>query len=132
MAQSFNTRYETIPGLTAAADLSASGQFKVVKLLSTAGQVNLAATSILTSKVVGLLQNNPKSGDAAEVAYSGLAKGIAGTSLIRIGHILAVNTTSNLVNTTTDNIQQLGKALADASAIGDIIPVLLHPGGGRY
>lgn len=132
MAQAFTTRYDTIPGLTAAADLSSTGQFKAVKLLSTAGQVNLAATSILVSKVVGLLQNNPKSGDAAEVAYQGIAKGIAGTSAIRIGHILAVNTTSNLVNTTTDNVQQVGKALADASAIGDVIPVLLQPGGGRY
>ncbi len=80
MAQAFTTRYDTIPGLTAAADLSSTGQFKAVKLLSTAGQINLAATSILVSKVVGLLQNNPKSGDAAEVAYQGIAKGIAGTS----------------------------------------------------
>ena len=132
MAQAFTTRYDTIPGLTAAADLSSAGQFKAVKLLSTAGTINLAATSILVSKVIGLLQNNPKSGDAAEFAYQGIAKGIAGTSLIRIGHILAVNTTSNLVNTTTDNVQQIGKALADASAIGDIIPVLLAPGGARY
>lgn len=132
MAQAFTTRYDTIPGLTAAADLSSTGQFKAVKLLSTAGTINLAATSILVSKVIGLLQNNPKSGDAAEFAYQGIAKGIAGTSLIRIGHILAVNTTSNLVNTTTDNVQQIGKALADASAIGDIIPVLLAPGGARY
>ena len=132
MAQAFTTRYDTIPGLTAAADLSSTGQFKAVKLLSTAGTINLAATSILVSKVVGLLQNNPKSGDAAEVAYQGIAKGIAGTSLIRIGHILAVNTTSNLVNTTTDNVQQVGKALADASAIGDVITVMLVPGGARY
>lgn len=132
MAQAFTTRYDTIPGLTAAADLSSTGQFKAVKLLSTAGTINLAATSILVSKVVGLLQNNPKSGDAAEVAYQGIAKGIAGTSLIRIGHILGVNTTSNLVNTTTDNVQQIGKALADASAIGDVIPVMLVPGGARY
>lgn len=131
MAQAFTTRYDTIPGLTASADLSAQ-QFKVVKLLSTAGQVNLAATSVITETVIGLLQNNPKSGDAAEVAVQGIAKGIAGTSTIVIGSILGVNTTSRLVKTTTDNIQQVGKALAAASAIGDVIPVLLTPGGARY
>lgn len=132
MAQAFTTRYETIPGLTAAADLSASGQFKVVKLLSTAGQVNLAATSIITETVIGLLQNNPKSGDAAEVAVGGIAKGVAGTSTIVIGSILGVNTTSYLVKTTTDNVQQIGKSLTKASAIGDVISVLLQPGGSRY
>jgi hypothetical protein len=131
MAQAFTTRYDTIPGLTANADLS-THQFKVVKLLSTAGSCGLAATSILVSTVIGLLQNNPKSGDAAEVAYNGIAKAIAGTSLIRIGHILAVNTTSRVVNTTTDNVQQIGKALTDASAIGDEIAVMLTPGGARY
>lgn len=131
MAQSFVTRYETIPGLTAAADLS-THQFKVVKLLSTAGTINLAATSVLVSTVVGLLQNNPRQYDSAEVAYSGIAKGIAGTSTIVIGSVLAVNTTSRLVNTTTDNLQAVGKALTPASAIGDVISVLLTPGGARY
>ena len=131
MAQAFVTRYETIPGLTANADLS-THQFKVVSLQTTAGICQLAATSIITSKVIGLLQNNPKSGEAAEVAYSGIAKAIAGTSTITVGAILGVNTTSRVVGTTTDNVQAIGKALAASSAIGDIIPVLLMPGGARY
>jgi hypothetical protein len=126
------TRYDSIPGLTAAADLSSSGQFKVVKLLSTAGTCNLAATSVIASTVIGLLQNNPKSGDAAEVAVAGIAKGIAGTSTIVIGSVLGVNSTSYLVGTTTDNIQTIGKSLSKAGAIGDVITVLLIPGGARY
>ena len=131
MAQSFVTRFETIPGLTANADLS-THQFKVVSLQSTAGVCQLAATSILISKVVGLLQNNPKLGDAAEVAYSGIAKAIAGTSTIAVGTVLAVNTTSRVVGSTTDNVQAIGKSLTAATAIGDIISVLLTPGGARY
>lgn len=131
MGQPFFTRFETIPGLTANADLS-SHQFKVVSLQSTAGICQLAATSVITSKVVGLLQNNPKSGEAAEVAYSGIAKAIAGTSTIAVGSVLGVNTTSRVVNTTTDNLQVVGKALTASSAIGDIISVLLMPGGARY
>ena len=128
----FTTRYDTIPGLTANADLSAA-QFKAVKLLSTAGLCDLAASSILTSTVVGILQNNPKAGDAAEVAYQGIAKAIAGTSLIVIGSVLALNSTSRVVNSTTDNINQVGKSLQKAGAIGDIITVILTGGGGlRY
>jgi hypothetical protein len=131
MPQPFVTRYETIPGLIANADLSAQ-QFKVVSLQSTAGVCQLAATSILVSKVVGVLQNNPKSGEAAEVAYSGIVKAIAGTSTIVVGSVLGVNTTSRVVGTTTDNVQAIGKSLMAASAIGDIINVLLTPGGARY
>ncbi len=131
MAQPFVTRYETIPGLTANADLS-THQFKVVSLQSTAGVCQLAATSIIVSKVVGVLQNNPKSGEIAEVAYSGIVKAIAGTSTIVVGSVLAVNTTSRVVGSTTDNVQAIGKSLTAASAIGDIISVLLTPGGARY
>jgi hypothetical protein len=132
MAAGYTTRYDSIPGLTAAADLSSSKQFKAVKLLSTAGTVNLVATSVLTEGVVGLLQNNPKSGDAAEVAVSGIAKGMAGTSTIVIGSLLTFNTTSNLIKTTTDNAKVVGQALTASAAIGDIISVLLFPGGLRY
>jgi len=132
MAQAFTTRYDTIPGLTAAADLSTTGQFLAVKLLSTAGTINLLATSTATETVVGLLQNNPKSGDAAEVAYQGIAKGIAGTSTIAIGSLLASNSTSKLVKTTTDNQKIIGMSLSKASAIGDVISVLLIPGSLRY
>jgi hypothetical protein len=127
----FTTRYDAIPGLTANSDLSAK-QFYGVKLLSTAGKTDLISTSVLVSTVVGVLQNNPKSGDAAEVAVSGIAKGIAGTSLIVIGSLLAFNTTGKLVNSTTDNIQVVGKSLTKATASNDIISVLLMPGGWRY
>lgn len=125
----------TIPGLYATTDLSSS-QFKAVKLLTTAGRVNLAGTSVVASMVIGLLQNNPK-GTAtlpvnAEVAVGGIAKGIAGTSIIKKGDSLSVNTTSNLVPSTTDNAWIIGKALGASAAIGDIIPVLMYPGVTRY
>lgn len=130
MAGVFVTRYENIPGLTANADLS-THQFKAVKMLSTAGSCALAATSVAVT-VWGLLQNNPKSGDAADFAFSGIAKGIAGTSLVVVGSALGVNTTSRLVVTTSDNAWLMGRSLSKASAIGDIISVLLTPGTPRY
>ena len=123
------TNYSTIPGLTAGADLSTS-QFKVVKLATTAGQVVLAASSVLTQAFV--LMNNPASGEAAEVAYDGVVKVLAGTSNLAIGEIVGVTTTSTVIDTTTDNRFVLGKALEASTAVSDVVSILLIPGGVRY
>jgi len=125
----FNTNYDTIPGLVAGADLSAA-QFKVVKLASTAGKVVLAASSVLTQAFV--LQNNPEEGEAAEVAYQGIVKVMAGTSNLAIGEIVGVTSTSTVIDTATDNRLVIGKALEASTAVGDIVSVVLIPGGARY
>lgn len=129
--QPYNTEYDTIPGLVASADLSAeANQYKVVKLLSTAGQIGLAATSVLTQGFI--LMNRPAQGEPAEVAYCDIVKVRAGTSVITPGLALGVNSTSQVVNTTTDNRFIIGKAITPSAAIGDIISALLIPGGARY
>lgn len=126
----FTTEYDTIPGLVAGADLSAAAnQFKVVKLATTAGQVVLAASSVLTQAFV--LMNTPALGEAAEVACGDIVKVQAGTA-VSIGAQLGVNTTSRVVGHTTDNRFTIGKALEAATANGDIIAALLIPGGARY
>lgn len=61
--------------LEANADLS-SHQYKIVEMLST-GKAALAATS----RAFGVLQNIPKSGEAATVAIDGESKVIAGGTL---------------------------------------------------
>jgi len=125
----FTTNYSTIPGLTAGADLSAA-QFKVVKLASTAGQVVLAASSVLTQAFV--LMNNPTSGQPAEVAYKGIVKVWCGTSNLAIGEALGVTTTSTVKDTATDNAFVIGKALEASTAVNDIVTAVLIPGGARY
>jgi len=125
----FTTNYRTIPGLTAGADLT-TAQFKVVKLASTAGQVVLAASSVLTQAFV--LMNNPNTGEAAEVACSGIVKVLCGTSNLAIGEALGVTTTSTVKDTATDNAFVIGKALEASTAVGDIVTALLIPGGARY
>ena len=62
--------------------------------------------------------------------YKGIVKVITGTSVIKCGDKLGVNTTSAVVNTTTANRYILGTALGNAATSGDIIPVLLEGGGG--
>jgi len=118
-----------VPGLTAAANYAAH-QYKACQVLSTG--CTLIATSVLTASVVGLLQNDPASGEEANLAVAGIAKGIAGTSTIVRGSLLGTDTTGRLVVTSTDNAFVVGKSLAAPTAVNDIFEVLLIPGGWRY
>lgn len=68
-----------VPGLKAAADLSAK-QFYFVKLTA-AGQVNVCSAA--TDKPIGVLQNDPTSGQAAEVMAIGITKVSSDAALSR-------------------------------------------------
>lgn len=127
----------TLPGLVAGADLSAA-QYLFVKFGSTAGQVKPVAAS--TDAAFGVLQNDPKSGEEAEVAIGGLAKVVAGTSVgWTAGGAVGWNTTGQAVpialNSTTDNtlIGGIFPLLSGQGTVaaGQIISVQLLPGALR-
>lgn len=59
-----------IPGLSASADLSAK-QFHFVKM---SGDGTVTVCAAVTDKPIGILQNNPASGEAATVAAFGVSK----------------------------------------------------------
>ena len=119
--------YVSLPGLKASATLAAK-QYYAVKLASTAGEVAVCSSG--TDVVIGLVQNDPAAGEAADVAALGVALGYASTAITR-GTALATNTTGQLETTSTDNYQVIGIALEAATAAGDIIRVLLN-GAARY
>lgn len=73
---------------TAAADLSAK-QFYLVKV-SGSRQVNVCSN--IKDKVYGILQNKPKSGDAAEVIIFGISKVLCNSSTgVTAGALFGVN-----------------------------------------
>ncbi len=114
--------YNTIPGLVAGADLSAA-QFKVVKAASTGGAVVVGSAA--TDKCLGVLQNNPKNGEAAEVAFLGVCKALAEAS-VTYGARVTSSSTGRVKVTTTANDTVIGHSLGTAStSAGDLIPVLL-------
>ena len=129
----FNTKYSTIPGLTAGANL-ASSQYLIGKLASTAGQVVIAGTLNSTTNpaaYVGVIMNAPASGEEIEFAVDGIVKAIAGTSTIAVGDRVWSNSTGKLTDAgTTDNGYFLGRALEAASAANDIITIKLTGNGG--
>lgn len=119
----FGTKGNLAAGFKAAADLSAK-QFYCVEITA-ADTVNVCNGA--TDVVVGLLQNKPLSGEAAEVAGEpgSIAKGICGGA-ITIGQWVGTDANGQLVAKTTDKDFVLGQAL-ETGAANRIIAVLIRP-----
>jgi Uncharacterized conserved protein (DUF2190) len=114
-------RYETIPGLVATSTL-ASYQYYIVQASSTAGEVKLGTSA--TSLILGVLQNDPGAGEAAEIAFSGIAKAVAEAS-VTFGSYLTCSSTGRVKSSSTSGNFIIGKALEASAAAGDIISVML-------
>jgi hypothetical protein len=114
--------YWSIPGLKATATL-ASYQYYIVKAETTAGGVKVATTAA-TDAVLGVLQNDPAAGEAADVAFAGIAKVLCEASTT-YGSQLTVSTTGRAKTSTTDGDRCIGIALEAYSTAGGIIRVLL-------
>lgn len=109
--------------VTAAADLSAS-QFLGVKLTASRA-VNLITAS--TDYPYGVLQNKPKSGDAADVVLVGICKAKAG-ALITAGAKLMFNTSAQVITWVSGAGNVIaGQAIEGASGTGVIITMLVWP-----
>ena len=111
-------------GLVATGDLS-SYQYYVMKFGSTAGTVKVATA--VTDALAGILQNEPASGEAAEVAVLGVVKAAAEAS-VTAGAYLTVSSTGRVKKTTTDLDFTVGQALEASSSAGDIIQIVCLPG----
>ena len=107
--------------ITGAASL-ATKQFYIVKQ-HTDGTVILSAAA--TDKHVGIVQNKPAVGAAANIQIGGTAKVISGGT-ITVGAWVTSDSSGKAVATTTDKDVVIGKYLGSASAAsGDIIEVQL-------
>lgn len=107
-------------------DLS-SKQFYAVEL-SAADQVDVCDNAADT--VLGILQNEPKANEAANVRVLGISQAItdgSGTP-IAVHDPLKTNGSGKLIKAVTNNDKLVGRALGASSADGTIIPVLLTPG----
>ena len=78
--------------------------------------------------IAGLLQNDPADGEAADVAYSGIALGICESTAITFGNVVVSNATAELQIVPNDEARSIGNALETSSAVGDIITVMVSLG----
>jgi hypothetical protein len=109
--------------LTAAADLSAK-QYHFVKLAS-ATTVNVCTA--VTDVPVGVLQNTPTSGQAAEVVFLGISKVIADATLAA-GNVIGTSADSQaqpLVVGTETTVYTAGQAITAAGA-GETATALIN------
>lgn len=119
------TAYENpllIKSFPANGDLSSS-QYKVVEL----GSSGVSATNATTDVPVGVLQNKPTTGLAADVMMLGISRCIAVAAITK--GVKVSCTAAGKVQTAATGQHIVGIALEAASADGDIIPVLLTLGG---
>jgi hypothetical protein len=114
--------YLSYPGLLAGSSF-ASLQYHVCKLASTAGEVVPAAAK--TDELMGVVQNDPADGEAAEIAIFGYCKAVASTG-ITAGSWLTVDTTGRVVAASTNGTGIVGYAPIAAVNAGDIIEIVVN------
>lgn len=112
------------PALVAGADLS-SNQFYFVKL---SAAKTVVACSAVTDVPIGVLQNAPASGEAAEVCAVGMTK-VSADAAISAGAVIGTSAdgqaeTKALGTDTTEHFA--GQAITAASAAGDIITAVVN------
>jgi hypothetical protein len=108
----------------AGADLSAV-QYRFVKHDSTQNQIVVATAG--TDKVLGVLQDSPRSGDVGRVTLlngSGTTLITASAAISKDAYVTAT-TGGKAVATTTAGHVVCGQALEAAGADGDVIEILL-------
>lgn len=113
-----------LPGLTAAADLSAK-QYYFVKLAS-ATTVNVC--SALTDVPIGVLQNTPTSGQAAEVLALGVSK-VSGDENLAAGSLIgpSADGQADIRTIGTDTTHYVvGQVILDNSAAGGIATATIN------
>ena len=109
--------------LTAAADLSAKQYHFVV--LASATTVNVA--SAITNAPIGILQNNPESGEQAIVAISGISKVVADGTLAAGNFIgTSADAQADAISPGTDTTVYMTGQCLEAASAGQTTNMLLN------
>ena len=113
---------------TASADLSAK-QYHFVKM---SGNNTVTVCAAITDRPIGVLQNTPTSGQAAEVCLFGITKVVADGTLAAGGLVgTSADGQADAIAAGTDTtVTVVGMALNAASA-GDTVEMFLNPTGAR-
>lgn len=113
---------QTVTGFKAAADLRGK-KYHFVR--ASAANVCNQASDAANSGIIGVLQNNPNTGEAATVAFAGESKVYAG-GVINVNAIITTNGSGRAAAAGSGDMG-VGRALEAASADGHVITVLLFP-----
>jgi len=101
-----------------------SGQFLAVK--ETASRVVGLANSG-GEAIAGILQNDPLAGQAANIAFVGVSKAVAGAA-VTAGALLMTDTSARLITATSTNVA-VAKAIESAAGANAVFTVLIIGNG---
>ena len=119
----YETGLVTIGTLTAAADLS-SKQYHFV-VLASATTVNVATA--ITNAPIGILQNNPTSGQQAIVRISGLSKVVADGTLAAANFIgTSADAQADAISPGTDTTVYMTGQCVQAASAGQTTTMILN------
>jgi len=104
-------------------DLSGK-QYRFVRL---SGANTVSAISATTQVPVGVLQNDPESGEAAAVAIAGVSKVEAGGT-VTAGYVVTCDDQGRVVNATAGGYE-VGIAWTAASSAGELCTIQILPSG---
>ena len=104
-----------------------SYQYRVMRF-DAAQTCNVASNAVSADGLeapAGILQNNPLSGQAADIAYAGLSKAVAGAAITTREYITTNG--SGKVITAVSGDMVMGRALEAVGAEDQVVSVLLFP-----
>jgi hypothetical protein len=131
LSTSFDARRSSITGTTLNGP-NGSGQFYPV-VFSTANDRQVALSSVTTPSTfapfLGILQNTPGPGQAADVAIFGVCKALAGSTFVR-GTLLQLSSTAGgyVVPYLQGNGPPIGFAYESPTAAGAVFTMFLRGG----
>lgn len=108
--------------LAAAADYSTTGQYRGM-VASTAANHTAVLASVAGQSIIGVLRNEPESGEACEIVESGIAKVILGGTVTR-GDRLSVNSAGAFV--TASGSGSIAGIALESGASGNIVSMLIE------
>jgi hypothetical protein len=114
--------------LVAASDLSTK-QFYFVKLASA---TTVDVCTAITDKPIGVLQNTPSSGQAAEICIFGITK-VSADGNLSAGNLIGTSSDSQadaIASGTDTTVYVMGQAI-EAGAAGNIVTMFLNPSNSR-
>lgn len=116
---------ETWPAVTAAADLT-SYQYRVMRFAGaqTCNVASNAVSAAPTEIPCGVLQNKPKSGEAAVIAYQGPSKAVAGATLTARA-LISTNGSGQVIDAVSGSIV-IGRC-QESVAVGETASIVLMP-----
>jgi hypothetical protein len=114
--------------LTASADLSAK-QFHFVKLASA---TTVAVCDGVTDKPIGILQNTPASGQAAEICIFGITKVVSDGNTVA-GNLIGTSADGQAaVYTSSDTTKFICGQAIEAGAASEVITMFLNITNARF